>query len=129
MLLAEYNIVYTPHKAIKGSKVTGHLAEHAISDPDWMLVDFPDESIMNTVKSKVGLVQKRWVMKFDGALNSLGQSVGVVFISPEGKVCPITAKICFDCTIDYFTKWVEAVSYANITKSVVTKFIKKEIIF
>ena len=30
--------------------------------------------------------------------------------------------------IDYFTKWVEAVSYANITKSVVLKFIKKEII-
>ncbi|RDX73878.1 Pol polyprotein, partial [Mucuna pruriens] len=30
--------------------------------------------------------------------------------------------------IDYFTKWVEAVSYANITKSVVTKFIKRDII-
>ena len=31
--------------------------------------------------------------------------------------------------IDYFTKWVETVSYANMTRSVVYKFIKKEIIF
>ncbi|KAA3481385.1 receptor-like protein 12 [Gossypium australe] len=30
--------------------------------------------------------------------------------------------------IDYFTKWVEAASYANFTKSAVSKFLKKEII-
>jgi len=30
--------------------------------------------------------------------------------------------------IDYFIKWVEAASYANVTRKVVTKFIKKEII-
>ncbi|KAG8498038.1 hypothetical protein CXB51_007111 [Gossypium anomalum] len=30
--------------------------------------------------------------------------------------------------IDYFTKWVEATSYANVTKSAVSKFLKKEII-
>ena len=30
--------------------------------------------------------------------------------------------------IDYFTKWIEAVSYASVTKSVVVRFIKKEII-
>ena len=29
---------------------------------------------------------------------------------------------------DYFTKWVEAASYANVTKSVVARFIKREII-
>jgi len=31
-------------------------------------------------------------------------------------------------TIDYFTKWVEAASYANITRNVVIKFIKKELV-
>ena len=31
--------------------------------------------------------------------------------------------------IDYFTKWVEAVSYTSVTKSVVARFIKKEIIY
>ena len=30
--------------------------------------------------------------------------------------------------IDYFTKWVEAASYASVTKSMVARFIKKEII-
>jgi transposase InsO family protein len=30
--------------------------------------------------------------------------------------------------IDYFTKWVEAASYTNVTRQVVAKFIKKEII-
>ena len=30
--------------------------------------------------------------------------------------------------IDYFTKWVEVVSYAGVTRSVVVRFIKKEII-
>ena len=30
--------------------------------------------------------------------------------------------------IDYFTKWVEVASYASVTRSVVVRFIKKEII-
>ncbi|KAG8474852.1 hypothetical protein CXB51_031494 [Gossypium anomalum] len=30
--------------------------------------------------------------------------------------------------IDYFTKWVEAASYASVTKSVVSRFLEKEII-
>jgi len=30
--------------------------------------------------------------------------------------------------IDYFTKWVEAASYTNVTRKVVAKFIKKELI-
>ena len=30
--------------------------------------------------------------------------------------------------IDYFTKWVEATSYSSVTRNVVIRFIKKEII-
>ena len=30
--------------------------------------------------------------------------------------------------IDYFTKWVEAASYVSVTKSIVSRFIKKKII-
>ena len=46
---------------------------------------------------------------------------------------PITPKASNDhrfifVVIDYFTKWVEAASYASVTKSVVAQFIKKEII-
>jgi len=31
--------------------------------------------------------------------------------------------------IDYLTKWVEAASYANVTRKVVTRFIKRELIY
>ena len=31
-------------------------------------------------------------------------------------------------TIDYFTKWVEVASYASVTRKVVVRFIKREII-
>ena len=31
--------------------------------------------------------------------------------------------------IDHFIKWVEAASYASVTRSVICKFIKKEIIY
>lgn len=31
--------------------------------------------------------------------------------------------------VDYFTKWVEATSYVSVTRTVVCKFIKKEIIY
>ena len=31
--------------------------------------------------------------------------------------------------IDYFTKWVKATSYASVTRSMVIRFIKKEIIY
>ena len=46
---------------------------------------------------------------------------------------PITPKASNDhhfifVVIDYFTKWVEAASFASVTKSVVARFIKKEII-
>ena len=30
--------------------------------------------------------------------------------------------------IDYFTKWVEAASYASVTKNVVVRFVKRELI-
>ena len=30
--------------------------------------------------------------------------------------------------IDYFTKWVEAASFASVTKNVVTRFIKQNLI-
>ena len=47
---------------------------------------------------------------------------------------PITPKASNDhrfifVVIDYFTKWVEAASYASVTKAVVARFIKKEIIY
>ena len=47
---------------------------------------------------------------------------------------PITPKATNDhrfifVVIDYFTKWVKAASYVSVTKSVVARFIKREIIY
>ena len=39
-----------------------------------------------------------WKMYFNGALNALGRSVGVVLISSEGNHYPFTAKLSFECT-------------------------------
>ena len=40
----------------------------------------------------------RWTLYFDGALNALGNGIGVVLISPEGFHTPFTARLCFSCT-------------------------------
>ncbi|CAL1355515.1 unnamed protein product [Linum trigynum] len=99
VLLAEYDIVYMTRKAIKGSVAADHLAEHAIIDVDPLMMDFPDENIMTTEEERLADDSKEtWVMKFDGASNALGHGVGVVFMSPEGSILPITAKLCFACT-------------------------------
>ncbi|XP_016901285.2 uncharacterized protein LOC107991219 [Cucumis melo] len=37
-------------------------------------------------------------MLFDGASNELGHGIGVVLISPEGKIFSLTTKLCFECT-------------------------------
>jgi len=37
-------------------------------------------------------------MYFDGVVNVLGNGVGVVIISPEGKQYPISIKLQFNCT-------------------------------
>jgi ribonuclease HI len=38
-----------------------------------------------------------WIMRFDGALNSMGKGVGAVLISPDGKHYPVAAKLKFKC--------------------------------
>ena len=48
-------------------------------------------------------------------------------------IAPITPKVSNDhcfifIVIDYFTKWVEATSYASVIKAVVARFIKKKIV-
>jgi hypothetical protein len=51
MILTEYDIQYTSQKAIKGSVLSGYLAEQPIDDYQPMRFDFPDEDIM-FLKSK-----------------------------------------------------------------------------
>ena len=39
-----------------------------------------------------------WTMYFDGTVNSRGASIGVIFISPEGKMIPMTKRLEFEVT-------------------------------
>ncbi|KAA0061976.1 proteasome subunit beta type-3-like [Cucumis melo var. makuwa] len=90
------DIVPVPKKDEKGSAVADHLAAQPIADYEPMRIDFPDENIFLIEKNARD--HETWTMLFDGASNELGHGIGVVLISPEGKVFPLTAKLCFECT-------------------------------
>ncbi|KAA0048340.1 uncharacterized protein E6C27_scaffold264G00550 [Cucumis melo var. makuwa] len=96
VLLSEYDIVYVIKKAIKGNAVADHLAAQPVADYEPMRIDFSDENIFLVEKNARD--HETWTMLFDGASNELGHGIGVVLISPEGKVFPLTAKLCFECT-------------------------------
>ena len=63
-----------------------------------MKFDFPDELVSTVAKKEEVLNSETWTMLFDGAPNKLGHRVGVILISPEGKLFPFSAKLNFDCT-------------------------------
>jgi len=46
VLLAEYNIVYMTKKAIKGSIISNHLADHVVEDYKPLNFDIPDEDVL-----------------------------------------------------------------------------------
>ncbi|XP_038679448.1 uncharacterized protein LOC119980725 [Tripterygium wilfordii] len=97
ILLSEYDIFYVTQKAVKGSAIADYFAEQAIDDSQPMNPGFPDGEILSLeMESRKDM--DRWVMLFDGASNIVGNGIGAVLISPEGKVTPFTAKLYFDCT-------------------------------
>ncbi|KAA0032114.1 uncharacterized protein E5676_scaffold425G00090 [Cucumis melo var. makuwa] len=61
-----------------------------------MRIDFPDENIFLVEKNASD--HETWTMLFDRASNELGHGIRVVLISQEGKVFPLTTKLCFECT-------------------------------
>ncbi|KAA0066097.1 putative RNA-directed DNA polymerase (Reverse transcriptase), Ribonuclease H [Cucumis melo var. makuwa] len=79
-----------------GSAVADHLAAQPVADYEPMRIDFSDDNIFLIEKNARD--HETWTMLFDGVSNELGHGIGVVLISPEGKVFPLTAKLCFECT-------------------------------
>nr|XP_034900655.1 LOW QUALITY PROTEIN: uncharacterized protein LOC118038417 [Populus alba] len=94
VLLAEYDIVYMTRKAVKGSVIADHLADHAMEDYEPLNFDFPDEDVFAIEEEK----SDWWVMYFDGAVNVCGNGAGAVIISPDKKQYPISVKLQFGCT-------------------------------
>jgi hypothetical protein len=52
VLLAEYDIVYMTRKAVKGSVIADHLADHAMEDYKSLNFDFPDEDVLAIEEEK-----------------------------------------------------------------------------
>ena len=82
MILTEYDIQYTTHKAIKGSVLADHLDHQAVEDYQSMKFEFPAEDIMTLdnyeeIRPYEGPEQgSRWTMFFDGESNALCDTVG-----------------------------------------------------
>jgi len=81
-------------KAIKGSVIVDHLADHAMEDYESIHFDFPDEDVILVEEGKSDC----WVMYFDGAVNVCGNEASAVIISPDKKQYPVSVKLQFGCT-------------------------------
>jgi hypothetical protein len=46
VLLAKYEIVFMTRKAVKGSVITDHLADHAMENYEPLNFDLPDEDVI-----------------------------------------------------------------------------------
>ena len=93
VILSQYDLIYVPKKAIKGSIVADQLAESPV-EGQHIDIEFPDENLISTIDAK----DENWEMYFDGAVNSSGNGIGAVLISPRGEQFPIAIKLQFDCT-------------------------------
>ena len=95
LLLSEYDILYVPQKAIKGSAIADYLADRALNDHFPLLDEFPDEHI-NSLQEEED--SDKWTLWFDGASCATGHGIGAVLISPTGEHYPMAAKLTFPCT-------------------------------
>ncbi|XP_020421404.1 uncharacterized protein LOC109949711 [Prunus persica] len=96
LLLNQYEIIYTPAKAVKGQAVADFLANHPA---DWeILNDLPNEQVFFTDLS-LG-----WMIFFDGSARKDGAGVGVVFVSRERHVLPYLfslSELCSNNVAEY----------------------------
>ncbi|KAI5317506.1 hypothetical protein L3X38_037213 [Prunus dulcis] len=98
LLLNQYEIIYTPAKAVKGQVVADFLADHPIP-ADWEISDdLPDEQVF------FADVSPAWMMFFDGSARKDGAGAGVVFVSPERHVLPYSfslSELCSNNVTEY----------------------------
>ena len=83
MLLAEYNITYMTRKAIKGSAITNHLADHVVEDYEPLKFDLPNEDVL--VNKNDSGESDWWTLYFDNVVNISGNEAEEVIIFPKKK--------------------------------------------
>ncbi|XP_074301133.1 uncharacterized protein LOC141632486 [Silene latifolia] len=77
MMLAEFDLTFIAHKAIKGNAISDYLADFPISKDTSESYDFLDEEIFVTDDDY-------WQLFFNGASNPRGYGIGILLISPNG---------------------------------------------
>ncbi|KAL9233115.1 hypothetical protein vseg_008150 [Gypsophila vaccaria] len=88
LLLAEYDLKYSPLKAIKGRVVSDFFAEHTIQEePIIDTTSLPDDEILN-------IQYEYWELYF-GASNYRGCGVGLFLISPNDDQTLLSLKLDF----------------------------------
>ncbi|XP_070056190.1 uncharacterized protein [Nicotiana tomentosiformis] len=91
-IINQYEIIYTPQKAVKGQTLTNFLADHPLP-AEWELSDeFPDEDVLFIEELPP------WTMFFDGFARRNGEGEGVVLISPERQVMPFSFLLGETCS-------------------------------
>ncbi|XP_020208520.1 uncharacterized protein LOC109793461 [Cajanus cajan] len=99
VLLSEYDITYLAQKAIMGSALADYLANgptdkyHAVKD------NFPDKEVLALGNEEEGkTMEESWTMFFDEASKLMGNGVGTILMSSQGKHILVTTILDFDCT-------------------------------
>jgi ribonuclease HI len=103
IILTEFDITYTPQKAIKGQALADFLAAHPIQDDSPLKCDFPDEETLHVEEGK-----PIWELYFDGASSikpiagpgvpTVRADAGLVFVTPEGGIIRHSLALTKPCT-------------------------------
>ncbi|KAK2985428.1 hypothetical protein RJ640_006066 [Escallonia rubra] len=91
VILHQFNNKYVPQKAVKGQALADFLAAHPVPDDSSLMLDLPDEEVMQRE------IKKGWEMYFDGASkNPDGEKqndqknnqsgIGIVFVTQKGGI-------------------------------------------
>ncbi|XP_039158491.1 uncharacterized protein K02A2.6-like [Eucalyptus grandis] len=133
ILISEFDIQSLGQKSVKGRAIVDMLAE----SPEWSRT-FDEDS---DAGEQILLVSSdKWTMYFDGAVNLVkSECLGRSYLprrcpaycmtieeEPDGQ--PWYHDILKYLQNDYFTKWIEANSYVNVTAKNVAKFIRRDIV-
>ena len=99
MLLSQYNMIFTPQKAVKGQALADFLAAHPIPETSKLHEEIPDE-VAESNATEEGEV---WQMFFDGVSKTGPHSkivagAGVVFVSPRNHVLPHALSLTEPCS-------------------------------
>ena len=97
MLISKFDIVFVVQKA-KGQAIADYLANHPLNNPEFSKSLFLDKDVLAIKPEPSNVEPWCWKLYFDEVVNSTGNGVGVVLVSPKGQQIPVSVKLNFDCT-------------------------------